>query len=71
MRFRELGLLAVIAAGALACGKGDGTTDSSRVASGRAGAAHNDSTLRIAIIAKSSTNPVFLAARTGAEAAAK
>ena len=31
----------------------------------------NDDTITIALIAKSSTNPVFLSARTGAEAAAK
>lgn len=31
----------------------------------------DDGTIRIALIAKSSTNPVFLAARTGAEAAAR
>ena len=36
-----------------------------------AGAAVSKKKLKIAMIAKSSTNPVFLAARTGAEAAAK
>jgi ribose transport system substrate-binding protein len=56
----------------LACGRSETKSDSSTMAAGRAaGATHNDSTLRIALIAKSSTNPVFLAARTGAEAAAK
>ncbi len=52
----SLGLLA-------ACGGGQ---SSSSVAVG--GAAQG---LKIAVIAKSSTNPVFLSARTGAEAAAK
>ena len=35
------------------------------------GGAGKDNKLTIAMIAKSSTNPVFLASRTGAEAAAK
>ena len=47
-------LLVVAAVSALACGKGTGAKK----------------TFRIALIAKSSTNPVFLSARTGAEAAA-
>ena len=55
--WKRLGLGA-IATFALACGKG------------REGAAQNDR-ITIAMIAKSSSNPVFLAARTGAEAAAK
>ena len=38
---------------------------------GNTGAAGSGRGLRIALIAKSSTNPVFLSARTGAEAAAK
>src|SRR5437762_3253863 len=73
MRFRTLGPMAVVAAGVLACGPSANKSDSSTTTAGRASgtAARNDSTLRIAIIAKSSTNPVFLAARTGAEAAAK
>jgi ABC-type sugar transport system substrate-binding protein len=33
--------------------------------------AQGKKTVKIALIAKSSTNPVFLSARTGAEAAAK
>ena len=33
--------------------------------------AQTKKTIKIALIAKSSTNPVFLSARTGAEAAAK
>ncbi len=55
--WKRLGLGA-IATFSLACGKG------------REGAAQNDR-ITIAMIAKSSSNPVFLAARTGAEAAAK
>jgi ribose transport system substrate-binding protein len=49
-----------------ACG---GASESSAPASGAAPAAPRS--LKIAMIAKSSTNPVFLSARTGAEAAAK
>ena len=58
---------------AAACGRSEKTADTSQAQSPRASgpAPHNDSTLRIAMIAKSSTNPVFLKARTGAEAAAK
>ena len=49
-----------------ACGKGgEGNTQRAQ------GGAGNDSAITIALIAKSSSNPVFLAARTGAEAAAK
>lgn len=55
---------AVCALGALACGGGEG-------GGGDAGAgAGQGKTFTIAMIAKSSTNPVFLSARTGAEAAA-
>jgi ribose transport system substrate-binding protein len=64
--------LAFVGASAIACsGGGDkpaATADSSQPA-GAAGAAGKSIT--IAMIAKSSTNPVFLSARTGAEAAAK
>jgi ribose transport system substrate-binding protein len=52
-------------AGAIACG---GERDAQ---SGADTSAAADSVMRIAVIAKSSNNPVFLAARTGAEAAAK
>jgi ribose transport system substrate-binding protein len=69
MRVPNSTLAAALAVAALACNTKDSARDSSRTAS--ASAVHNDSTLRIAVIAKSSTNPVFLAARTGAEAAAK
>ena len=57
-----------------ACGGGGGEAakgggDSAAPAVARGGA--DDGKITIAMIAKSSTNPVFLAARTGAEAAAK
>ncbi|HEX2718314.1 MAG TPA: substrate-binding domain-containing protein [Gemmatimonadaceae bacterium] len=52
---------------AAACSKGgEGNTQTAQ-----GGGAGGDSTITIALIAKSSSNPVFLAARTGAEAAAK
>src|SRR5947207_1967787 len=69
MRVRTSSLIAVLAVGAFACGKGESRSDSGKAPARIA--AHNNSTMRIAVIAKSSTNPVFLAARTGAEAAAK
>jgi len=56
---------ALCTAGAVACG---GTKDAGAGAESGAGSA--GSTFTIAMIAKSSTNPVFLSARTGAEAAA-
>jgi ribose transport system substrate-binding protein len=58
--------LAVILALAAACSKepGSGTTN-------KASAPPRSAGLKIAMIAKSSTNPVFLSARTGAEAAAR
>ena len=58
-RQRIPALLASIAIGLSGCGGGGDS------------AAKADDRLTIAVIAKSSTNPVFLAARTGAEAAAK
>jgi ribose transport system substrate-binding protein len=70
MRVRTSSLIAILAVGTFACGKSESKSDSGKAAPARA-VAHNDSTMRIAVIAKSSTNPVFLAARTGAEAAAK
>jgi ribose transport system substrate-binding protein len=60
---RGLKITAVMAALALAAACG-GSTSSSSATAAKPG-------LRIAVIAKSSTNPVFLSARTGAEAAAK
>jgi ribose transport system substrate-binding protein len=74
MRFRLTAAALLAATGLLACGKGggDAAKDSTKTAAtGGAPVTHSDSVLRIAMIAKSSTNPVFLAARTGAEAAAK
>ncbi|HEX6912138.1 MAG TPA: substrate-binding domain-containing protein [Longimicrobium sp.] len=70
-------MLVLAAAALAACGgggdagpqaKGDSTAAGGTPAGGAAGA---DGVIRIAVIAKSSNNPVFLAARTGAEAAAK
>jgi len=49
----------------LACGR------KADAPAGTASAAKHANAITIAMIAKSSTNPVFLAARTGAEAAAK
>jgi ribose transport system substrate-binding protein len=62
-------VLSALCLAALACSGGDksaATGDSGRAAAGGAGKG-----IKIAMIAKSSDNPVFLAARTGAEAAAK
>ena len=57
------------------CSKNEGAANGDTANAGAAPAAAarkgNDSTFRIALIAKSSTNPVFLGARNGAEAAAK
>ncbi len=53
-----------------ACGGGKDAQPAGESATAGAGAGA-DSVVRIAMIAKSSNNPVFLAARTGAEAAAK
>jgi ribose transport system substrate-binding protein len=64
MKVRSIGparlFLALFAAAGAACGS-----------SAPAPAAEADRAIRIALIAKSSTNPVFLSARTGAEAAAR
>jgi ribose transport system substrate-binding protein len=69
-------LLAVTAVAMLASACSGGGTPSpepsaAAAGTGAAGAAGGKKRLKIALIAKSSTNPVFLAARTGAEAAAK
>jgi ribose transport system substrate-binding protein len=53
-------LLAAVLLAPLSCGRGPAVSAPARTSS-----------LKIAMIAKSSTNPVFLSARTGAEAAAK
>jgi ribose transport system substrate-binding protein len=67
MKFSTKVLSTMLLAALAACG-GGGTQNSSPPG-GAAPAAHGP--LKIAMIAKSSTNPVFLSARTGAEAAAK
>ena len=64
MTFRRLGVVVAGCAFALAAGCGG----SAPAPASQAGTAR---TVKIAVIAKSSTNPVFLSARTGAEAAAK
>src|SRR6476660_9225905 len=73
MRFRLTATALLAVTGVIACGKGAETANDSTKTAATSGTpvAHSDSVLRIAMIAKSSTNPVFLAARTGAEAAAK
>jgi ribose transport system substrate-binding protein len=63
-RWLAVAAVATAAAGAHACG--GGTQDQAGTP-----ATTKPGGLRIALIAKSSTNPVFLSARTGAEAAAK
>jgi ribose transport system substrate-binding protein len=66
MSKRAMRCLAALAAmGAAACGKPDAGRDTPAARGGG-----GDDRITIAVIAKSSTNPVFLAARTGAEAAA-
>lgn len=54
-----------------ACGGGKDAAPAATPAAGAAAPAAGSGNYKIAVIAKSSTNPVFLAARTGAEAAAK
>lgn len=66
------GMLVLAAAALAACGGGGDAGQQAKgdtTAAGGAGGAGG--TIRIAVIAKSSNNPVFLAARTGAEAAAR
>ncbi len=60
-----------VALSVAACGKSETTTQQQAPAASGAPAAANKGAMKIAVIAKSSTNPVFLSARTGAEAAAK
>src|SRR5690349_16017488 len=60
-----------IAATIAACGGSQNASQTQQAPAGGAPAATNKGALKIAMIAKSSTNPVFLSARTGAEAAAK
>ncbi|MEJ7812508.1 MAG: substrate-binding domain-containing protein [Gemmatimonadaceae bacterium] len=66
---RGLIALAALGAGVAACSRGSDTRPDTQA--GAPSAAAKDDKITIAVIAKSSTNPVFLAARTGAEAAAK
>jgi ribose transport system substrate-binding protein len=67
-------VLALALAALAACG-GGGDAEKGAVAQGDSAAPKaappGDGVIRIAVIAKSSNNPVFLAARTGAEAAAR
>src|SRR6476469_2663620 len=59
----------VMAFAIAACGGGDKSATADRAPAGTSAPAGRG--LKIAMIAKASTNPVFLSARTGAEAAAK
>ena len=70
---RKLSWLVVASLALAACTSKTGGGDSSQPAQAgnAAGGARDPNKLTIALIAKSSSNPVFLAARTGAEAAAK
>lgn len=71
---RSMGMAAslVLGLGLLACGGGEKPKEAGADSASAARAAKlgGDGKLTIALIAKSSTNPVFLSARTGAEAAA-
>jgi ribose transport system substrate-binding protein len=60
-------LIPVCAVSLLACGGGENAAGGTSASAASAG---TGKTFTIAMIAKSSTNPVFLSARTGAEAAA-
>jgi ribose transport system substrate-binding protein len=66
-------MLAALGIAMAACGgnKEAGKAGSTGASTGTAVSAPGKDKITIAVIAKSSTNPVFLAARTGAEAAAK
>ncbi len=68
-------LLCLVAVALTGCGKPappEATTAQQPLVEGQTGSAEPKAkALKIAMIAKSSTNPVFLSARTGAEAAAK
>jgi ribose transport system substrate-binding protein len=67
-RRAALGMLATV--GVLACGGGNKAASDSSATSGTPRAGGGKNTFTIAMIAKSSTNPVFLSGRTGAEKAA-
>ena len=74
MTTRIVRRLAALAGGAaaLACGGGQQQAgDTTKSAAGGQGGAAGDNKYTIAMIAKSSNNPVFLASRNGAEAAAR
>jgi ribose transport system substrate-binding protein len=62
-------LAGALALSVVACGKSE--TPATQQPAPAAAPAANKGAMKIAVIAKSSTNPVFLSARTGAEAAAK
>src|SRR4051812_23853556 len=72
---KRVGLLFALAAITLVgCGSGGGTDAGTAGASGTTGttaAGGNAKPFKITMIAKSTTNPVFLYAKSGAEAAAK
>jgi ribose transport system substrate-binding protein len=70
VRQAVLALAALGPLAALACGGSAGSGADTAAAGGRA-AAGGGKTFTVAMIAKSSTNPVFLSGRAGAEAAAK
>ena len=68
---KRFGVVAVCVAAMLsACGGNKNASETAQQPATAAPAA-NKGAMKIAVIAKSSTNPVFLSARTGAEAAAK
>lgn len=70
---RRLQLMSLALVGPLlaACDSGGGAAAPAKAPAASAPAPSSAKGLKIAMIAKSSTNPVFLSARTGAEAAAK
>jgi ribose transport system substrate-binding protein len=67
IRLAPTALIALLCSSVIACGRGDKTQDAASGGVQR----EADDKITIALIAKSSNNPVFLASRTGAEAAAK
>jgi ribose transport system substrate-binding protein len=69
LRRAALTLAALVPLGALACTAKDAASDDT--AKGAAAGGGDPKTFTIAMIGKSSTNPVFLSGRVGAEAAAK
>jgi ribose transport system substrate-binding protein len=73
MSMRVTGVVATLAViGTVACAGGGAASDSAaKTPAATTGAGATPNKITIAMIAKSSTNPVFLSARTGAEAAAK